>query len=63
MAKKKKTKPIAGHNRLTVRRSIEDQVEAMILRAEWLRDEGRTEAAKRMLVRIERLVEELKGLE
>lgn len=60
MAKKK---PMTAHNRATVHRDITEKVTALIARCEWLRDQGRMDEARRMLVRIERLTEELKGLE
>jgi hypothetical protein len=61
MAKKKK--PIPDHDRRTLLRDITEQVRTMILRAEHLRDAGKLDQARRPLVRIERLTEELKGPE
>lgn len=61
MAKKKK--PMAAHVRATLHRDITEKVTALIARCEWLRDRGRMDEARRMLVRIERLTKELEGLE
>lgn len=63
MAKKKSIKPMAAHVREALHRSITDRVTAMILRAGWLRDHGRIDEARRLLVRIERLTKELVELE
>lgn len=61
MAKKKK--PMTAHDRLALHRSITEQVTALIARCERLRDEGRMDEARRMLVRIERLTKELRKIE
>lgn len=63
MAKKKSAKPMTAHTRAALHRDITEQVTTMILRAGQLRDDGKIEEARRLLVRIERLTEELKELE
>lgn len=64
MAKKKKTtKPMDIIERFKRHMALTDQVKAMIVRCEGLRDAGKTEAARRLLVRIERLTKELQQLE
>lgn len=63
MAKRKKPQLVmTEHDRRAARESIEKQVGVMINRCGWLRDQGRIEEARRLLARIERLNEELKGL-
>jgi hypothetical protein len=61
---KKKTAscPTPG-DRAALRESITDQVTTLIERAGHLRDTGKVDEARRLLMRIEALTEELKGLE
>lgn len=63
MAKKKTAKPMSAHNRVALHVSITGKVSAMIARAERLRDEGRIDDARKLLLTIERLTKELKTLE
>lgn len=64
MAKKKKSaKPMDLATRRTLHRSITQQLSAMIVRCEHLRDIGKTAEARRLLARIEALAEDLKSLE
>lgn len=63
MAKKKKAKPMDFGTRLALRESITGRVTALIARCEGLQEAGKMEEARKLLVRIERLAEELKGLE
>ena len=64
MAKKKKrARPMAAHDRVAVHVSITAQLRTLIARCGHLRDQGRLDEARRLLVRIERLTAELKQLE
>lgn len=63
MAKKKKAKPMDFGTRLALRESLTGKVAAMIARCEGLQEAGKIKEARKLLVRIERLAEELKGLE
>jgi hypothetical protein len=54
---------MADHDRRTLHRDITEQVRTMILRAEHLRDAGMLDPAQRMLVRIQKLTQELRELE
>jgi hypothetical protein len=51
------------HTRLGRHRDLTEQIRAMIARCTELRDAGNLEEARRLLLRIERLTEELKQLE
>jgi hypothetical protein len=59
---KKKAKPMDAATRLALRESITGKVTAMIARCEGLQEAGKTEEARKLLVRIEQLTKELKGL-
>jgi len=63
MAKKKLAKPMDPHTRLALHLDITEKVTTMIARCGRLRDEGRLDEARRLLVRIERLTKELAQLE
>lgn len=60
---KKKAKSMDASTRLALRESITSKISAMIARCEGLREAGKIEEARRLLVRIEALTKELKGLE
>jgi hypothetical protein len=61
--KKKSAKPSGPHELITLHRDITAKVRAMMARCEGLRDAGKMDEARRLLVKIERLMKELKDLE
>jgi hypothetical protein len=60
---KKRAKPMDIHTRLGRHRDLTEQIRTMIARCTELREAGHLEEARRLLMRIERLTEELNQLE